>query len=97
MDGMVGFHALKGTCVILRLYGLPVNRQFVYCITAVRRDIEGEVAGFAHLYVPGQADKSGAGLGISSVRAIAGKYGGMAGFEQKDGVFQASVLLYRKV
>jgi len=31
------------------------------------------------------------------VRAIAGKYGGMAGFEQKDGVFQASVLLYRKV
>ena len=42
-------------------------------------------------------DKSGTGLGLSSVRAIAGKYGGMAGFEQKDGVFQASVLLYRKV
>lgn len=39
---------------------------------------------------------SSAGLGIPSVRAIAKKYSGMAGFEQKNGVFQASVLLYCK-
>ena len=35
----------------------------------------------------------GEGIGISSVKAIAEKYGGAAQFEAKENVFQVSVML----
>jgi len=38
----------------------------------------------------------GEGIGISSVKAIAEKYGGAAQFESKDSVFQASIMLRLK-
>ncbi len=40
---------------------------------------------------------SGDGVGITSVRSIAERYGGVSSFSAKDGVFTASVILYPKV
>lgn len=40
--------------------------------------------------------RSGAGIGLSSIRAIAEKHGGTARFEWSGGVFKASVLLYKE-
>jgi len=37
--------------------------------------------------------RQGEGTGTSSIKAVAGKYGGDARFEDKDGVFQASVYM----
>lgn len=42
---------------------------------------------------PLSAKRGGAGIGVSSVREIAARYGGAAQFEQRDGVFYASVSL----
>ena len=39
---------------------------------------------------------SGDGVGISSVRSIAERYGGASSFAEKDGVFTASVILYSR-
>ena len=40
--------------------------------------------------------REGEGIGISSIKAIAEKYGGAAQFEVKDNVFQVSVILRTK-
>ena len=37
--------------------------------------------------------RSGEGIGVASVRSVAEKYHGIASFEEKDGIFSASVLL----
>lgn len=42
---------------------------------------------------PQSSKREGAGIGISSICEIAGRYGGAARFEHKDGVFYASVYL----
>lgn len=42
---------------------------------------------------PLSSKREGAGIGVTSVREIAAQYGGVAMFEQKDGVFYASVRL----
>ncbi|MCQ4641003.1 GHKL domain-containing protein [Blautia coccoides] len=43
--------------------------------------------------MPLSSKRKGAGIGTYSVREIAVRYGGTAQFEQKAGVFYASVLL----
>jgi uncharacterized protein with GYD domain len=40
--------------------------------------------------------REGEGIGISSVKAVAQKYDGVARFEAKDNIFQASVMLQLK-
>ena len=42
---------------------------------------------------PLSAKREGAGIGAASVREIAARYGGTVQFEQKGGMFYASVLL----
>lgn len=42
---------------------------------------------------PLSSKREGVGIGVASVREIAARYGGVARFEQKDGVFYASVRL----
>lgn len=42
---------------------------------------------------PLSSKREGVGIGVASVREIAARYGGAARFEQKDGVFCASVRL----
>lgn len=42
---------------------------------------------------PLSSKRDGAGIGVASVREIAARYGGVAMFEQKNGVFYASVRL----
>ena len=42
---------------------------------------------------PLSSKREGAGIGVESVREIAARYGGTVQFEQKGGVFYASVLL----
>ena len=42
---------------------------------------------------PLSSKREGAGIGVVSVREIAARYGGTAQFEQKNGMFYASVLL----
>lgn len=44
--------------------------------------------------VPLSSKREGVGIGATSVRSIAERYGGTAQFEQREGVFCASVLLY---
>lgn len=43
--------------------------------------------------LPLSSKRAGPGIGAASVREIAGRYGGEARFEQKDGVFSVSVFL----
>ena len=62
---------------------------------AVDNSFDGEIRKDGDLFLSGKRD--GAGIGIASVRAVARKYGGLAKFEAKDGVFQASVLLSRRM
>lgn len=45
---------------------------------------------------PLSTKREGVGIGVSSVRSIADSYGGSTQFEQKDGMFLASVLLHLK-
>jgi sensor histidine kinase YesM len=40
--------------------------------------------------------RKGEGIGLTSVRAIANRYDGSARFEDKEGVFQASVYVRMK-
>lgn len=42
---------------------------------------------------PLSSKREGAGIGVASVREIAARYDGQAQFEQRDGIFYASVLL----
>lgn len=44
--------------------------------------------------VPLFSKRTGPGIGAASIREIAARYGGSAQFEQRDGVFYASVLLH---
>ena len=62
---------------------------------AVDNSFDGEIRKDGDLFLSGKRD--GAGIGIASVRAVARKYGGLAKLEAKDGVFQASVLLSRRM
>ena len=59
----------------------------------VDNSFSGEVKKDGDLFLSDK--REGEGVGISSVRAVARKYGGLAKFEAKDGVFQVSVLLSR--
>ena len=40
--------------------------------------------------------RTGSGIGISSIKDVARKYGGSAWFDEKGGVFKASIVLYRQ-
>jgi len=59
----------------------------------VDNSFNGEIRKDGDLFL--SSKREGAGIGIASVRAVARKYGGLAKFEAKDGVFQVSVLLSR--
>lgn len=43
--------------------------------------------------IPLSSKREGRGIGVSSIREIAARYGGTARFEQKNGIFSVSVLL----
>lgn len=74
-------------CIKLRIK--PRGKSALYilvdntCVTAVH--FEGET--------PLSSKREGLGLGVASIRDIAARYGGTAQFEQRDGVFYASVRL----
>ena len=61
----------------------------------VDNSFDGEIRKDGDLFLSGK--REGAGIGIASVRAVARKYGGLTRFEAKDGAFQASVLLSRRM
>jgi len=61
----------------------------------VDNSFSGEVKKDGDLFLSGK--REGEGIGIASVRAVAKKHGGLTRFEAKDGVFQASVLLSRRM
>lgn len=58
---------------------------------AVDNSYEGKIRRQDDVFL--SSKRRGAGLGISSVTAVAKKYGGNARFQENSGVFQASVYL----
>lgn len=73
---------------------IRVNSHLKYRILTITVDnsFEGTLRQKGGVFL--SSKRNGEGIGLSSVSAVAKKYGGNAKFEERDGVFQSSVYLY---